>query len=59
MGSIERIVEYCEAENEREGKLKYVLPKGEEFCFEEARELFRHPEVTDDYELKWERDINE
>jgi flap endonuclease-1 len=57
--SIENILEFCRNENEKEGKIKYVLPKEEDFSFEEARELFKNPLVTDDYELKWEKNIDE
>lgn len=58
-GSIEKILEHCKYENEHSEKPKFVLPKEEDFAYEEARELFRKPEVTDDYELKWEKNIDE
>jgi len=45
-GSIEEIVKHLD-------KKKYIVPEG--FMYKEARELFRHPEVTDagKIELKW------
>lgn len=58
-GSIENIIEHCKKENDHSEKPKFVLPKEEDFAYEEARELFKNPEVTDDYELKWEKNIDE
>lgn len=57
--NIENILDFCKSENEKEGKVKFILPKEDDFCYEEARELFRNPLVTDDYELKWEKNIDE
>lgn len=56
---IENVLDFCRKENDREGKAKYIIPKEEDFSFEEARELFKKPNVTDDYELKWEKNIDE
>ncbi|CAM6002294.1 unnamed protein product [Sphagnum balticum] len=55
----EPVTEITRSENEKEGKLKYILPKEEDFSFEDARELFKNPRVTDEYELKWEKNIDE
>lgn len=39
--------------------MRYIIPGENEFTYEEARELFKKPLVTDEYELKWEKNIDE
>ena len=44
--TIEKVLEVLEKENtEGKGKLKFIIPKGENFLFEEARLLFKKPEI--------------
>jgi flap endonuclease-1 len=33
-GTIEKLIEFCKSENEKEGKIKYVLPKEEDFSYD-------------------------
>ena len=58
MHSIENILDFCRKENEKEGKPRYVIPSEEDFSYEDARELFRKPLVTDEFELKWDKNFD-
>jgi flap endonuclease-1 len=45
-GTIEKVLEALEKENnEGKSKLKYIIPQGDSFLFEQARELFKNPDV--------------
>lgn len=47
--SIEKVIELCEHENSK--KQKFIIP--EDFEYQKARDMFTGPQVSSDYELKW------
>lgn len=57
--SIENVLDHCKYENQKDDKIRYVIPSENDFTYEEARQLFKKPLVTDDFELKWDKNFDE
>ena len=46
--TIEKVLEALKLENKKKDKIRYIVPSGEHFMFEEARKLFKTPDVLED-----------
>lgn len=55
--TMEKILEYLYGENKgcEEGKFKFGMPKAEDYCYEDARELFKNPPVDKEVQFKWDK----